>query len=144
MALQTSGPISLSDIAGEFGGNQPHKLSEYYDADSGVPSSGTISFSDFYGKSDFNVYLGLSPSTVNVSSFYNTVTIDVSTNASYSISGQSSYIWLSVANKTSNSFDIQISKNTRGRGSRSATLTVSAGDKTKYVSVNQQAPSNNA
>lgn len=52
MALQSSGAISLSQIAGEFGGSIPHSLSEYYGAASGVPSSGPISFSDFYGKSN--------------------------------------------------------------------------------------------
>ncbi|GGD03489.1 hypothetical protein GTQ45_02010 [Pyruvatibacter mobilis] len=51
MALQSSGPISLSQIAGEFGGAAPHSLSEYYGAAPGVPGSGVIKFSDFYGKS---------------------------------------------------------------------------------------------
>ena len=58
MALQYSGAISLSNIATEFGGTAPHSLSEYYAAASGVPSSGEISFDDFYGKSNifaFNV-----------------------------------------------------------------------------------------
>jgi hypothetical protein len=49
MALQSSGAISLNDIAGEFGGSTPHSLSEYYAAASGVPSSGAIDFADFYG-----------------------------------------------------------------------------------------------
>lgn len=49
MALQSSGSISLSEIAAEFGGSTPHSLSEYYAAASGVPSSGAIDFSDFYG-----------------------------------------------------------------------------------------------
>ena len=53
MALQTSGAISISDIVTEFGGTAPHSLSEYYGADSGVPSSGTISISDFYGASAY-------------------------------------------------------------------------------------------
>jgi hypothetical protein len=30
MALQSSGAISLNDIATEFGGTTPHSLSEYY------------------------------------------------------------------------------------------------------------------
>ena len=30
MPLQTSGPISINDIAGEFGGAVPHHMSEYY------------------------------------------------------------------------------------------------------------------
>ena len=51
MALPSSGPLSLLDIAGEFGGSTPHGLSEYYAAASGVPSSGTISIGNFYGKS---------------------------------------------------------------------------------------------
>ena len=29
MPLQTSGQISLSDIAAEFGGTAPHSMSEY-------------------------------------------------------------------------------------------------------------------
>ena len=49
MALQGSGAISLSEIATEFGGTAPHALSEYYDAASGIPASGTIAFSDFHG-----------------------------------------------------------------------------------------------
>lgn len=51
MALQSSGAISLGDIAGEFGGSAPHSLSEYYGAASGIPASGAIDLSDFYGKS---------------------------------------------------------------------------------------------
>lgn len=52
MALQTSGAISLNDIAGEFGGSTPHSLSEYYGVATGIPSSGQISISQFYGKSN--------------------------------------------------------------------------------------------
>ena len=51
MVLQTSGAISLADIAAEFGGSAPHSLSEYYGAASGVPASGAISIGGFYGKS---------------------------------------------------------------------------------------------
>ena len=51
MVLQSSGQISVLDVATEFGGSAPHSLSEYYAATAGIPSSGTISLSDFYGKS---------------------------------------------------------------------------------------------
>lgn len=51
MPLQSSGAISLADIASEFGGSTPHSISEYYGAASGIPSSGQISFSQFYGAS---------------------------------------------------------------------------------------------
>ena len=52
MTLQSSGAISLLNIATEFGGSAPHSISEYYGVASGVPSSGQISFDDFYGTSD--------------------------------------------------------------------------------------------
>jgi hypothetical protein len=55
MALQTSGPISLDDIQGEFGGSNPIAISEYYGAAAGIPSSGTISLDDFYGASSVYV-----------------------------------------------------------------------------------------
>ena len=51
MGLQSSGSISLNDVAGEFGGSAAHSLSEYYAAADGIPASGQISLSDFYGKS---------------------------------------------------------------------------------------------
>jgi len=51
MALPSSGKISLGDIQAEFGGSNPAAISEYYGADSGVPTSGTISLSDFHGTS---------------------------------------------------------------------------------------------
>ena len=58
MTLQSSGAISLSNIASEMGGSTPHSLSEYYKGgglvgnhanNPNVPTSGTISFSNFYG-----------------------------------------------------------------------------------------------
>jgi hypothetical protein len=64
MPLPSSGPLSLSDIQGEFGGSNPISLSEYY-AGGGlvpagttgtygaVPSSGAISIQNFYGTSAF-------------------------------------------------------------------------------------------
>lgn len=57
MAIKSSGTISLAgDIVAEFGGSAPHSLSEYYrnaglvsSANTSVPTSGSVSFSDFYG-----------------------------------------------------------------------------------------------
>ena len=49
MVLQSSGPISLSDIQSEFDGSNPISISEYYGADAALPDSGTISIGDFYG-----------------------------------------------------------------------------------------------
>jgi len=50
MALPSSGPLSIADIAAEFGGAAPHALSEYYGA-GGAPGAGALSVSDFYGLS---------------------------------------------------------------------------------------------
>lgn len=49
MPLQSSGTISMNDIAVEFGGNK--KLKSYYGVADGIPSSGEISIQDFYGAS---------------------------------------------------------------------------------------------
>ncbi len=56
MALQNSGPISLKDIQDEFTGSNPISLGEYYNGkgyviggNPTIPSSGAISFSNFYG-----------------------------------------------------------------------------------------------
>lgn len=51
MALPSSGALALSDIQTEFGGSNPIGLSEYYGVATGVPASGTIAISDFYGTS---------------------------------------------------------------------------------------------
>ena len=52
MALQTSGAISLANVQTEFGGANPISISEYYGKVAGIPASGTISLSHFYGKSN--------------------------------------------------------------------------------------------
>lgn len=52
MALQTSGAISLANVQTEFGGVNPISISEYYGKAAGIPASGTISLSHFYGKSN--------------------------------------------------------------------------------------------
>ena len=56
MALPDSGVLSLDDIQTEFGGTNPISMSEYYrggsfvtDNNTDIPTSGEISFSDFYG-----------------------------------------------------------------------------------------------
>lgn len=69
MPLQTSGSITINDIAAEFGGTTPHSLSEYYaggglvpagtsGTNGAVPSSGTISLQNFYGTSNIVEFIG--------------------------------------------------------------------------------------
>lgn len=93
MPLTSSGQISLSDIATEFGGTQPHSLSEYYNRGN-VTSSGQISIGDFYGQGALSaVHLGtltdtsdmIYSGTVNASSLTTTDGIVVcGTSESYS------------------------------------------------------------
>ena len=69
MTLPASGPLSLSEIQTEFGGSNPISISEYYAAASGVPASGTIKISDFYGKSSANVNIApIGPYEANTTS----------------------------------------------------------------------------
>lgn len=75
MTLQTTGPISLADIATEFGGTVPHSLSEYYrnggrvptaNQNLSIPTSGAISFSNFYGSVNrLAVYITISSNLSN-------------------------------------------------------------------------------
>ena len=62
MTLQASGPISLSDIAGEFNVSPPYKLSDFYRGganvpditeNASIPTSGQINLADFYGASNY-------------------------------------------------------------------------------------------
>jgi hypothetical protein len=76
MALQTTGAISLGDVEGEFGGSAPTSISEYYSADTGVPASGEISLSDFYGTS------AVSRVTINLTISANTNNYNIYTQAS--------------------------------------------------------------
>lgn len=83
MPVRSSGPISLLDLVGEFGGGVPHSLSEYYKNGGRVPNvgpnaaipfpGGAISLSNFYGATfmlGFNIYLLAAGGTgsVNVTS----------------------------------------------------------------------------
>jgi hypothetical protein len=75
MPLQSSGPISFDQIKAEFGGVNPISLSQYYSLAAGLPAGGSISFSNFYGRT-FIVYetidssRGWSPK-VNLANFIN-------------------------------------------------------------------------
>ena len=71
MAIQGSGAISMTDIVNEFGGSVPHSLSEYYrnggevpGNNTNVPTSGTISMSNFYNAVN-EIQITLSSSTTN-------------------------------------------------------------------------------
>jgi hypothetical protein len=63
MPVRSSGSLGLeADIVNEFGGERPHSISEYYrggtlvansNLNINIPTSGQISFSDFYNSSKF-------------------------------------------------------------------------------------------
>jgi hypothetical protein len=73
MAIPSSGPLSLNDIKGEFGGPASPSLGDYYAGGSyvpagttgtygAVPSSGTISIRNFYGTS--NVVISITDQSI--------------------------------------------------------------------------------
>ena len=73
-----SGQISLADIQNEFGGSNPTSINEYY-ANGGlvpagtgtVPTSGQISFADFFcALNEIVVYITQNSENVNVQSLF--------------------------------------------------------------------------
>ena len=79
MAIVSSGTLSIHtaagtdrSITGEFGGTAPHALSEYYrgganvpSGATGVPPSGEIKLSDFYGAANTFATTNNTKSAVN-------------------------------------------------------------------------------
>lgn len=108
MTLPSSGPISLSEIAEEFGGSTPHSLGEYYGAASGVPTSGTIDFADFYGTSvpavvpSSGLIMEMDPSTYSSGSTWND---SAGTNNQMTKYGSPTYTSSSPAHFTTSNFN---------------------------------------
>ena len=66
MALQTTGQITLKDIATEFSDTAPHSLKEFYSAAATIPASGEITLKDFYGVSSQILLENVAtPTTIN-------------------------------------------------------------------------------
>ena len=90
MTIKSSGSLTFTEIVAEWTGSTPHSLSEYYSGGSiiysgaadgdgnAIPSSSTISFSDFYDTEKF--------STTSASSTTGSVTVPAGANAIYVIS----------------------------------------------------------
>jgi hypothetical protein len=77
MPLPLSGPLTIQDIANEFGGTVPHSLSEYYrngglvpSNNTGVPTSGAISIGDFYGAVNEIVVTATSAASLDLSTAF--------------------------------------------------------------------------
>ena len=92
MALPSSGTISILQIAQMFGGATPHSLSEYYkggsyvlttDTAPNVPTSGTISLSNFYSAEIVESYVATVTAGTARNNEYNalgsTVSLEVNT-----------------------------------------------------------------
>lgn len=92
MALPSSGTISVLQVAQMFGGSTPHSLSEYYKGGSlvlttdtvpNVPTSGTISLSNFHGSEIVESYVATVTAGTARNNEYNalgsTVSLEVNT-----------------------------------------------------------------
>jgi hypothetical protein len=59
MALQSSGQISLADLAAEYGGSAPHSMSEYYRSGAYVSANQTNYYTAYQRpRTNSNTYLG--------------------------------------------------------------------------------------
>lgn len=67
--LQKSGQITFTDIKNEFGNG--NNLSNYYGVADGLPTSGNIKFSDFYGKAKvIRKYITQSTTNITLSNYF--------------------------------------------------------------------------
>ena len=127
MALQSSGSITLAQIASEFGDSQPHSLSEFYRNggkvpanNTNVPTSGTIDFADFYGATNADVKTLSSGTDVNLSSTFGSNWAPsipkIVIIASGTEIGTASYYALNVPSGMGGTLDIQNSGTISGSG----------------------------
>ena len=76
-----SGTISFQNIETEFGGSHPITMSEYYGKAVGIPTSGTISMSQFQNKTAFsafsNTFTTAGSGTVSIPYGAHTVTLSI-------------------------------------------------------------------
>lgn len=71
MTIKASGSLSMSEIGDEYQDTGSTSLSEFYGAP-GLPSSGAISFADFYGKSDVYTTSFSTTGSTTYATYYNT------------------------------------------------------------------------
>lgn len=101
MALASSGQLTLSEIATEYSDSAPHGMSEFYDAATGVPSSGMIAVSDFHGTSaaisvtlssaqlNYDLYDALIAASYSSSDISNNVIFNITINSGVTMKGSS-------------------------------------------------------
>lgn len=65
MGLPNTGQLSLGDIAGEFGGAEPHALSEYY-GEGNSPNSGEIKIGTHFYGATFDFFAGKTSANLHV------------------------------------------------------------------------------
>ena len=150
MALQSSGLITLAQIQAEFGGANPISLSEYYRGgaytttnNTGVPTSGSISLSNFYGTvAQFSYTFSSSTQEVNL---YSTLTsagwngsdlVLVTINSGvYLWSDNTSTAGLTISGSFPNGLNIFNSGRIIGRGGNGSSSTSAGGNGGPAVSV---------
>lgn len=91
MALQTSGQISLSDMASEFNDTAPHALSEFYGASDGVPTSGQFKFSQMYGAANLQYYYNTGDEITSITGGWRQVR-NTTSNSSHALVKYSTYM----------------------------------------------------
>lgn len=124
MTLPLSGPISLYQIADEFAVPRSTPFPSGFYGKGGAPSSGALTFSNFYGRSNFS----LSADTTSINAIgYNsaqvaTITSTIAT--TFSFSGGSART--NTAQPDSTHATVRVSAPASGNGSSSGTVRVTA------------------
>ncbi len=144
MAIPVSGPVSILDLATEFGGTAPHSMSEYYrggglvpNNNTGVPTSGVISLSDFYGAvaalvleitsntSEYNILTAATAAGYNAAS--DTTPIIVNVASGVTVSGSSTHALRTGALNANSDLTINISGSVDGYTGANGGLVAGAG-----------------
>ena len=128
MTLPASGPISLGQIADEFG--LPHMTpfpSGFY-GKGGAPSSGPLSFADFYGRSAFTLSADRTSIAAESHSASQTATITstISTTFTYTLTAGSAGGHVTTGATSGATATVTVSAPATGTGSVSGTYRVTA------------------
>ncbi len=163
MAIVGSGTIKFSDLQTEFGGANPISMSEYYrngsyvgSTNTGVPTSGAISLSNFYGASAADLIpdalnwtdisassTGTSPytatgngNTLTITGINTSISLDIATtNWSTNATGGGTPSVSSTITVKKNGVDANslTQASIASNQSRNMTLSVSSGDTVQFV-----------
>jgi len=124
MTLPASGPISLTQIAAEFGLPANSAFPAAFYGKGGAPASGPLSFADFYGRSAFT--LSKAPSSIAVSGFSQSQTCVVTSTIGTTFTFSGTTVRCTASQTDSTHASVTVTTPAGGNGSVSGTVRVTA------------------